>query len=71
MKCSATGKRSYPTLADALDALEAVVERPELGSCYQCLRCGQWHISKRRFTLVRAKGRGKRRARSTRYGMVR
>ena len=60
MNCP-TGKRAHRTYADALAALNRVVADPLTGSVYTCQTCGEFHISKRRFTLDKAKGRGKRR----------
>jgi hypothetical protein len=51
-------KKPYPTYADALKALYTTVSRPELGSACPCDRCDAWHISSRRFTLTRTRGRG-------------
>jgi hypothetical protein len=67
--CSTSGKRKYPTYRDALVAFDRLVREGALsadgGSIYECLTCGAWHISSRRFTLTKAKGRGK-----TRKGIV-
>jgi len=59
------GKERYKTYADGLTALFEKVERPELGGCYECPYCGDWHISSRQFTVAKYRGRGK-----TRRGVV-
>jgi hypothetical protein len=51
-------KIKYPTYAAALEAMFKLLERPELGSVYPCERCGAHHISSRRFTLAKLRGRG-------------
>lgn len=59
-KC-VTGKVIYGTFAEALAAIDVCLERPELGAAYTCPECDGWHISSRRFTLERKRGRGKAR----------
>jgi hypothetical protein len=57
------GKRGYPSYGDALAALvelDSREGRTDRGSVYEC-RCGAWHVSKRLFTLTKARGRDKRR----------
>lgn len=61
-----SGKRSYTTYAAALAALVRLdgddLLRGPVGSVYQCTRCeGGWHISSRKFTLAKRRGRGKSR----------
>jgi hypothetical protein len=64
MSCP-SGKRRFTTYGAGLAALEDLDARGRLrgpfGSVYQCSRCEGFHISSRRFTLVRRKGRGKAR----------
>jgi hypothetical protein len=57
VRCS-TGKHAYRTYAEALDALTRI--DPEgVGSVYTCRSCGELHVSRRRFTLEKKRGRGK------------
>ncbi len=60
-----SGKRAYPSYADALAALVDLEARGQMrgpfGTVYLCPSCEQFHISSRRFTVVKPKGRGKRR----------
>ncbi len=60
-----SGKRSYETYGEALGALVDLEDRGPLhgpfGSVYQCAACDGWHVSSRKFTLAKGKGRGKRR----------
>jgi hypothetical protein len=66
-RCPVTGKRSFDTYGEALAAYDELVKegklRADQGSIYTCVECGLWHISSKRFTLVRARGRGKTRKR--------
>jgi hypothetical protein len=62
-RCS-SGKRGYPSYGEALEALIELEERsprPGIGSVCQCSRCEAWHISSRKFTLAKKRGRGKSR----------
>ena len=60
-----TGKRSHTTYGDALAALVRLDDddllRGPVGSVYRCPRCDAWHISSRKFTLAKKRGRGKSR----------
>ena len=62
-----SGKRGYPSYADALDALVDLEARGQMrgpfGTVYTCQTCEQFHISSRRFTVAKRKGRGKSRRR--------
>jgi hypothetical protein len=51
-------KIRYRTYGEALDALIERVGDPLRGSAYECGACGTWHISSRRFTLNKTRGRG-------------
>ncbi len=70
MSCP-TGKVRQPDYASALAQVDTVVDgvtglRSLAGSVYPCDSCSGFHVSSRRFTLAKPKGRGKRRK-----GMVR
>ena len=58
-------KKRFATYGDALRAFVRLEKkgliRPGLGEIYECLDCEGFHITSRRFTLVKPKGRGKRR----------
>lgn len=60
-----SGKRAYSSYAAALAALGDLDDRGQLrgpvGSVYGCAACDGWHVSSRKFTLTRRRGRGKRR----------
>ena len=64
-RCPETGKRSYETYSEALQALDRLQQGSEAaekkGSIYTCLSCSQFHITSRQFTVWRRKGRGKSR----------
>jgi hypothetical protein len=59
VRCS-TGKRPYRSYAEALAALTEI-DPDGLGSVYTCRSCGEFHVSRRRFTMDKRKGRGKSR----------
>jgi hypothetical protein len=65
MRRCASGKRGYETYADALAALVALEAsgqmRGPFGAVYTCPQCALFHISSRRFTIAKRKGRGKSR----------
>ena len=65
MRGCTSGKHCYESYATGLAALEDLERRGRLrgpfGSVYRCSRCESYHISSRRFTLVKPKGRGKAR----------
>jgi len=62
-------KKPYQTYREALAAMFELLERPELGSVYPCdRREGAYHISSRRFTLIKPRGRGGARRRLVRFG---
>jgi hypothetical protein len=67
--CPTSGKRQHTSYGDALAALDARVRvgalDPLRSSVYVCRGCGLYHVSSRRFTVVKGKGRGK-----TRPGVV-
>ena len=58
-------KRTFETYASALQALDDLATRGILrgpfGEVYSCENCGEFHVSSRRATLRRVKGRGKAR----------
>jgi hypothetical protein len=59
-----SGKRSFKSYSAALEALIELEQRQPRsvpGSCYQCPSCLAWHISSRKFTIDKPKGRGKKR----------
>jgi hypothetical protein len=67
-KCPKNSKDIYPTYADALAEIDmrnrgAGFVQELTGSAFSCEACSGWHISKRRFTLTKKKGRGKQRRR--------
>lgn len=55
-----TGKRRYPTSADADAALEQLRKLPgrRPGRLYLCLGCAGWHLSSHRRTTRRRGRRG-------------
>jgi hypothetical protein len=59
------GKRRFETYSDALTVLidlEASGQmRGPFGTVYTCPQCEMFHISSRRFTMAKRKGRGKTR----------
>jgi hypothetical protein len=64
--CPAARKRSYRTYGEALAELDfrrdAITGIAWLStSAYTCESCDGFHISRKKFTLVKPKGRGKRR----------
>ncbi len=65
--CSWSGgkKTRFPTYAAALREFVRREQngylRADLASICQCSSCDSWHISSTRYTLVKPKGRGKRR----------
>src|SRR5918998_1111146 len=61
-------KRPYESYEEALSAMFELLERPELGSVYECEPCGSYHISSRRFTLIKSRGRGGAQRRLVRFG---
>jgi hypothetical protein len=61
-------KIKYRTYAAALEAMFRLLERPELGSVHECLRCDAFHISSRRFALIKKRGRGGARRGLVRFG---
>jgi hypothetical protein len=66
--CTVAGKVGYPTYAEALAKLALRQDRAVgvarlLGSVYTCPSCEDFHLSSRKFTLVKRKGRGKTRRR--------
>jgi hypothetical protein len=66
MRGCTSGKRGYESYGEALSALIELEERsprPGIGSVYVCSACDAWHISERRFTMAKRKGRGKLRRR--------
>ena len=58
-------KRPFETYAEALAALIELAARGRLkgpfGEVYSCENCGEFHVSSRRSSLRRVKGRGKAR----------
>jgi hypothetical protein len=58
-------KKRFATYQDALTEFARLEElgvlRTDRASIYSCSDCEGWHLSSRRFTLVKPKGRGKRR----------
>jgi hypothetical protein len=64
-RCPIDGKRKHASYVAALAEFDRLVALrgmdPSRASIYECLTCGAWHISSRRFTLVKPRGRGKRR----------
>jgi hypothetical protein len=60
-----SGKRGHATYAGALEHLVDLERRRKKerwqGSAYTCGSCGQFHISRRMFTVWRKKGRGRTR----------
>ena len=63
MRCP-TGKVPFATYADALAKLTELDRdglAPLLGSVYTCPYCGEFHITSRRFTIRKPRGRGKQR----------
>jgi hypothetical protein len=64
--CPAEGKSKYDTYAEALGKLDSrydlVTGLSSLsGSVYPCDFCGGFHVSSKKFTLQKPRGRGKRR----------
>ena len=64
-RCPASGKAAYGSYGDALEALirldgEDLLRGP-IGSVYQCASCDGWHVSSRKFVVVKKRGRGKAR----------
>jgi hypothetical protein len=62
--CPAARKLSYRTYGEALAELDfrrdALTGLASLStSAYSCDSCGGWHISRKRFTVSKRKGRGK------------
>jgi hypothetical protein len=75
--CPETSKVRYLTYGKALAALDKVQDlakpvdavtglRPLTGSVYSCDACASFHVSSRKFTLAKKRGRGK-----SRRGLVR
>jgi len=70
--CTETSKARYTTYGEALIALDKVQDlakpvdavtglRPLAGSVYPCDSCTGFHVSTKRFTLAKKRGRGKSR----------
>jgi hypothetical protein len=55
-------KVGYETSLQALATFDRVITDPLLGSIYTCQSCGQFHISSRRFSAIKPKGKGKARS---------
>jgi hypothetical protein len=62
LRCT-TGKRGHGSYEAALRHLMTLQPDPSLpfGSIYTCPNCSAFHISSRRFTLMKPRGRGKAR----------
>jgi hypothetical protein len=63
--CPTDGKRKHSSYVAALAEFDRLVALrgmdPSRASIYECSTCRAWHISSRRFTLTKPKGRGKKR----------
>jgi len=64
--CLAAHKRRYSTYGEALSVLDSRLDkvtgmRSLIGSVYSCDACSGWHVSSRKFTIAKPKGRGKKR----------
>jgi hypothetical protein len=70
--CLSAHKRRYSTYGEALSVLDRRLDREGqnsdpfgmrslIGSVYSCDYCSGWHVSSRKFTVAKPKGRGKRR----------
>jgi hypothetical protein len=64
--CLSAHKRRYATYAEALSVLDSRLDavtglRSLIGSVYACDYCSGWHVSSRKFTIAKPKGRGKKR----------
>lgn len=59
-RCRRTGRKPYYTYEAALAALVSI-DPAGVGSVYTCGHCGEYHVSRRMFTLTKKRGRGKSR----------
>jgi hypothetical protein len=68
--CPVANKKTYFTYGEALAVLDTLAPacldavtglRNLIGSVYSCDSCGGWHVSSRKFTIAKRRGRGKRR----------